>query len=146
MMILWSYIAKAKTSICFYDLLSFVQGFYNMILIEPLVDFDSIMSSSIRCESYLSWFWILSVVRLACTWGYFIWFWSCLSSVFSMDLAYKCLRISCRLWLISWSVSLLLQVFILTCLNKAWVSFLDSLSSILTFTVNTPVSVVNLAV
>ena len=49
--------------------------------------------------------------------------WSCLSSVFSMDSSYKCLRISCLLWLISWFISWLLEVFILTCLNKAWVFF-----------------------
>jgi len=55
--------------------------------------------------------------------------WSCLSSVFSMDLSYKYLRISCLLWLISWLISWLLEVFILTCLNKAWVFFLSWESS-----------------
>jgi len=93
-----------------------------------LVGFESRVSSSIRCEIYLSWIWISifdsGSFRTGLYMRIFHLIWSCLSSVFSMDLSYKCLRISCRLWLISWFVSWLLEVFILTCLNKAWVFFL----------------------
>lgn len=137
---------------------TFVQGFYNMIwtslpcfwlIVFSQPDklqfhwkftndciwnwsssggFESRVSSSIRCESYLSWIWISifdsGSFRTGLYMRIFHLIWSCLSSVFSMDSSYKCLRVSCRLWLTSWFISWLLEVFILTCLNKAWVFFL----------------------
>lgn len=156
-MIIQRYHSKGKNKHMLFTLLSFtfVQGFYNMILnllscfasclmfltarqvTLPIiasefdhldVGFESRVSSSIRCEIYLSWIWISifdsGSFRTGLYMRIFHLIWSCLSSVFSMDLSYKCLRISCLLWLISWFIPWLLEVFILTCLNKAWVFFL----------------------
>jgi len=122
---------------CFAWLFSHSQTSYNSIENLPMIvvsdlGFESTVSSSIRLrvtclESEFraeSLIWNCWSFRTGLYMRIFHLSWSCLSSVFSMDSAYKCLRISCLLWLISLFVSSTLRVFILTCLNKAWVFFL----------------------
>ena len=98
------------------------------------------MSNSVRCNIYLSWdsfswnsellsWLILSIFNLSSSFSNRVFLESCDLRGLSTDLSYKGLRISCHLWVISWSISERLWSF-LTWLawKKTWVSFFNLVS------------------